>query len=190
MNKIELTKKLKEISNQYICTDTKIGDGIEDFTNCLNNPDLAAHLLKTEICPDESELDVFLPQYETAEAIIYSYQEMHYSLEDMGVMEKIEQLPSNLTEVPGKETNQIAAELMMSDMFSTLVNLSKTIPIRNDNEIKDGLSSVLIGLCKSLDKNQIHFDHIEDEARLHGLMTIALIIVFDGKVPAEEVTIQ
>ena len=76
---------------------------------------------------------------------------------------------------------------MSSETFHLVKQKSK----KNDKyKIKAGFSLGIANLCQALDKDQIHFDNIEDESVLIMLMAASLSTYFKDKFPAQKPTIQ
>ena len=98
MKKAKLRKKLQAINDQYKITgfvinqdsQSTIGKSVvKDYANCLNNPNLAAHLLKTGICPDVEALTGYLSDFQKPKKIIESFQCLCSILEQALMIEKI-----------------------------------------------------------------------------------------------------
>lgn len=89
MTKNELKVKLEEIYSKYEITEygkhyVSVEDiSINAFVECLDNANLAQHLLDTALCPCEEELEERLEKYNSAEKIIESYEEMMDVLSDL-----------------------------------------------------------------------------------------------------------
>lgn len=81
-------------------------------------------------------------------------------------------------------------EIMMSKTFARLVDLSSSIPMQTEEEMKIAFSTCLMEMVRALDNDRIHFDEINDKAIFHGLLTTALTYTFDGKVPAQKIVHQ
>ncbi|MCU7833700.1 MAG: hypothetical protein KZQ83_00495 [gamma proteobacterium symbiont of Taylorina sp.] len=90
------------------------------------------------------------------------------------------------------EINEVVQEIQLSQTFSKLLELSQTVPVdtNDEEELKTALSTCLMEMVRGLDNNCIHFDSDNDKAMFHGLLTICLTIVFDGKVNAEKMSMQ
>ncbi|MCU7837071.1 MAG: hypothetical protein KZQ83_17730 [gamma proteobacterium symbiont of Taylorina sp.] len=90
------------------------------------------------------------------------------------------------------EINEAVAEIQLSETFSKLVDLSQTVPVNTNDkeELKTALTTCIMEMVRGLDNNRIHFDSDNDKAMFHGLLTVCLTIVFDGKVNAEKMSMQ
>lgn len=83
MNKKQLRKALLVIKDKYISLN-EMGEvalkefNIKKYVDCLGHPDLKSHLIKTGLARDIEDVASEIPDYETAEDIINSFQ---YDLE-------------------------------------------------------------------------------------------------------------
>lgn len=76
-----------------------------------------------------------------------------------------------------------AAELQVSPTMSALATLAQGIPINvtDKEDLNSAICTTTVALIRAIDAGRIHFDRDEDAAMLHGLLLVALQIVFDGQ---------
>jgi len=75
------------------------------------------------------------------------------------------------------------AELQMSPTMGLLCRFAQSMPIdpKDPEDIKTALTTATLDLVRALDAKRIHFEHDEDNAMLHGLLLVAMQVIFDGR---------
>lgn len=76
-----------------------------------------------------------------------------------------------------------AHAMMMSPTMQLIANLANDMPI--DPTSKESVNAAIAvttwELAKAMDDKRIHFDKTKDRAMFHGLMTVAMQVMFDGR---------
>lgn len=88
------------------------------------------------------------------------------------------------------EVNRRAAMLQMSPTLSRAAALAQDAPfnVTDNEERRSVVTTCLVDVATSIDKGEITFSTVEARAMTIGLLTVALMIVFDGNVPVEQVS--
>jgi hypothetical protein len=76
-----------------------------------------------------------------------------------------------------------AAELQLSQTLNRLAALAQGMPVdvHDKADTNAALCTTVVDLVRALDCGRIQFTRDEDCAMLHGLLLVALQIIFDGK---------
>ena len=82
-----------------------------------------------------------------------------------------------------EDPKQAALELMMSPTVQRLCGMATDCPVTvtDPEAIKAALSMLWRQMVQALDQDRIHFDRPEDAAMFHGLLVVALEVIFDGR---------
>lgn len=73
--------------------------------------------------------------------------------------------------------------MMMSQTMQNVANMAHNAPFdASDKEsIRAAIAVTTWELAKAMDAGRIHFDEINDRAMFHGLLTVAMEVMFDGR---------
>ncbi len=73
--------------------------------------------------------------------------------------------------------------MMMSQTMQTVANMAHDLPIDLDDKdsLRAAIATTTWELIQAMDAGRIHFDKTNDQAMFHGLLTVAMEVMFDGR---------
>lgn len=72
--------------------------------------------------------------------------------------------------------------MMMSPTMQKIANMAHDLPINptEKESIRAAIATTTWELVQAMDAQRIHFDKTNDQAMFHGLLTVAMEVMFDG----------
>ncbi len=88
--------------------------------------------------------------------------------------------PTSLTD---EQLEAVAHHMMMSQTMQTVAYMAHDLPIDLDDKdsLRAAIATTTWELIQAMDAGRIHFDEINDRAMFHGLLTVAMEVMFDGR---------
>ncbi len=73
--------------------------------------------------------------------------------------------------------------MMMSPTMQNIANMAHDLPIdpTDKDSIRAAIATTTWELIQAMDAQRIHFDKTNDRAMFHGLLTVAMEVMFDGR---------
>ena len=76
-----------------------------------------------------------------------------------------------------------ARAMMMSPTMQNIANMAHDLPIDPTDKasMRAAIATTTWELIQAMDAQRIHFDQVNDQAMFHGLLTVAMEVMFDGR---------